>query len=709
MATAECVTRQFNLVCRILVRLICQILAAATLAGISISQAEAAVVTTNADNMAAPPPGSLRAALLAAKPNDTINFACGSPCTITLAGALPPIMGNLTIDGGSFGTVFIDGAKQFPGFFVDFGVVRIANLQIQNTLAQGGAGVDGGGGGLGAGACIFVNQQGAAVTLVNDFFLNCSAKGGSAVSDNNGPGGGGGGLFFPGGSGGYIIDCPACRPLGGGGGGGVLGAGAPGALTQGGNGGNGGGAGGGAPDNEVGGFASNSYALDVGGQDGGGGGSLSYGGVGGFGGGGGGGAARLDGNGGAGGAGGFGGGGGGGGASFNIGGDGGAGGPGGGGGAGAPGKLDPPVPAGVGGAGGPLCSISGGKGSSGGGGADGGGGAAAGPVIFVNLGSLTTVNIGASGQSAEGGASNNGGANGGADATPIFNFQGTIDGEPCKCTHIALPVTPPPAPPTIKTTFGSTVAMPVGSQIVKVFFPAKELALGGSTGLRFELTNPNAGSSVTGVEFIDILPAGLAVASPNGLVSNCVDGTVAAGGHAVFLVGAILAANTSCIIDVKVTGKAMGVQSNLVTVTSNQGGGEEDGADASLTVVAPPTIAEGFGAATVALGGSTPLYFVLSNPNAGSSVTGVGFTDTLPGGLAIASLNGLIGGCGGGTIKAVAGSGSVSLSGATLAANTSCTFSVNVTGTTMGTQSNNVTVTSKDGAGNTANASLTVQ
>ena len=119
-----------------LYRLICRTLTVVTLAWLSIAQASAITVTTNADNVATPPAGSLRAAILAANltSGDTINFACGSPCTITLAGALPPISGNITgnmtIDGGSFGMVFIDGDNKFPGFFVDWGTVRIANLQI---------------------------------------------------------------------------------------------------------------------------------------------------------------------------------------------------------------------------------------------------------------------------------------------------------------------------------------------------------------------------------------------------------------------------------------------------------------------------------------------------------------------------------------------------------------------------------------------------
>ncbi len=114
--------------------------------------------------------------------------------------------------------------------------------------------------------------------------------------------------------------------------------------------------------------------------------------------------------------------------------------------------------------------------------------------------------------------------------------------------------------------------------------------------------------------------------------------------------------------------------------------------------------------ASVALNGSTSLTFNLSNPNTASSLSGIGFTDTLPSGQVVSTPNGLTGNCGGGTITASAGSNSVSLSGATLAASASCTFAVNVTGTASGTQKNTTSaVTSTEaGSGATASASLIV-
>lgn len=130
--------------------------------------------------------------------------------------------------------------------------------------------------------------------------------------------------------------------------------------------------------------------------------------------------------------------------------------------------------------------------------------------------------------------------------------------------------------------------------------------------------------------------------------------------------------------------------------------------EVSLLVSVAPTISQSFGAATVALNGSTSLTYTITNPlAAGVTATSVAFTNTLPAGLTVATPNGLSGNCGG-TVTATAGSGSVSLSGGSLAAGASCNITVNVTGTSVGTKNNSVTVTASTGTSAAANASLQV-
>ena len=127
-------------------------------------------------------------------------------------------------------------------------------------------------------------------------------------------------------------------------------------------------------------------------------------------------------------------------------------------------------------------------------------------------------------------------------------------------------------------------------------------------------------------------------------------------------------------------------------------------------MVAPPVIIKAFGAASIPLNGSTSLTFTIQNNNTTVALTGVGFSDTLPAGLVVSTPNGLTGSCGGGTITATQATNVISLTGASLAQSTSCTFAVNVTGIAAGTQNNttgNVTST-EGGTGGTASASINV-
>jgi fimbrial isopeptide formation D2 family protein len=243
--------------------------------------------------------------------------------------------------------------------------------------------------------------------------------------------------------------------------------------------------------------------------------------------------------------------------------------------------------------------------------------------------------------------------------------------------------------------------------IAKVFNPSS-IALNATTSLTFTITNPAANTvALTGVAFTDTLPTGLTVANATSTVCGGTLTTTAPTGIA--LTGATIAANSQCQFSVTVTGAAAGNYTNTTGNVTSTNGGTGNTASANLNVATPPTITKSFGAASIPLNGSTSLSFTIDNPNTTISLTGIAFTDNLPAGLVVSTPNGLTGSCGGGTITAVAGSGSVSLSGATLAATTSCTFSVNVTGTTGGIKNNSVQVTATEsGPGNTSNASITV-
>ena len=389
-----------------------------------------------------------------------------APCTIVLNGPLPPIGNDLIVHGGAYGSVIINGQNLYRAFWAEIGTIVLANLEIEDAAAIGGAGAvtnggGGSGGGAGLGAGLFVDSASADVSLINDYFSADSATGGAGGNAASGGGGnfggsGGGGLA---GAGGY-------GSTGGGGGGGLLGAGAN-TVSAGGNGGVGfdscsaGGTGGSSASGQAGGDGQSGAASGCGGGGGGSGGTGTAisangfaGGDGGnaaFGAGGGGGGAggassgSIPGNGadaGNGGLGGFGGGGGGGGeggsgdacacgvgngGNGGPGASGGAGGGGGGGGEGGGTANGSIGTSGAGASGGSLSvALSAGNGGSPGG---GGGGAAAGPAIFVNAGTLLTFNSGAGGCTAAGGAGgSHGGGGGGSDATPVFNYGGTVNG-----------------------------------------------------------------------------------------------------------------------------------------------------------------------------------------------------------------------------------------------------------------------------------------
>ena len=136
-----------------------------------------------------------------------------------------------------------------------------------------------------------------------------------------------------------------------------------------------------------------------------------------------------------------------------------------------------------------------------------------------------------------------------------------------------------------------------------------------------------------------------------------------------------------------------------------------DSETVTLTVVGPPSISKAFSPSAISVGGTSTLTFTVTNANAGTALTGVGFSDSLPTGVEVASTpNASTSGCGTPTFSPGAGDLTLTFSGGTIAGSGTCTASVDVTGTTAGTKNNttgNVTSTN-GGTGNTASETLTV-
>ncbi|MGE0886656.1 MAG: beta strand repeat-containing protein [Blastocatellales bacterium] len=246
-------------------------------------------------------------------------------------------------------------------------------------------------------------------------------------------------------------------------------------------------------------------------------------------------------------------------------------------------------------------------------------------------------------------------------------------------------------------------------------FGAPSIPLGTTTSLTFTINNPNTAgttnTALSGISFTDTLPAGLSVAS-TGPTATCGGTLTTTSPNSISFSGGSLAAGASCNFSVTVTGAQAGAWTNAVnSISSTEGGTNSTPATAGIIVVAPPAIAKSFSPTTVQINGISTLTISITNPAANTvALTGVAVTDNFPAGLQVDTTPMATNSCGTGTFAPAANATSVTISGATIPVNTTCTFTVKVKGTTSGPKVNTTgAVTSANGGtGNTATATLTV-
>ena len=136
-------------------------------------------------------------------------------------------------------------------------------------------------------------------------------------------------------------------------------------------------------------------------------------------------------------------------------------------------------------------------------------------------------------------------------------------------------------------------------------------------------------------------------------------------------------------------------------------------AGARIANIIDPTtanISKAFTPNPININGVAALTFTLTNPN-GGALSGYNFVDNLPANLTVATPpNATTSGCGTPTLTANAGSSTISFSNGTLAANSNCVVSVNVTPSATGVlnnTTNNLFIDAID-TGHNASANLTV-
>ena len=162
------------------------------------------------------------------------------------------------------------------------------------------------------------------------------------------------------------------------------------------------------------------------------------------------------------------------------------------------------------------------------------------------------------------------------------NLTGTTSGTKVNLTN---PVTSNESGSGSPASASITVTAAAAPTISKAF-GATTIPLNGTTSLSFALANPNPSTSLTGVSFVDNLPAGLVVATPNAAHSNCASGTVIArsGSSTISLFGVTLLAGRSCTVSVNVTGTTTGTKVNTSLPVTSVESGPGPTASATITV-----------------------------------------------------------------------------------------------------------------------------
>jgi uncharacterized repeat protein (TIGR01451 family) len=245
------------------------------------------------------------------------------------------------------------------------------------------------------------------------------------------------------------------------------------------------------------------------------------------------------------------------------------------------------------------------------------------------------------------------------------------------------------------------------AEMNKSFSPIS-IPAGGTASLHVSIFNPNA-FPLTNAAWTDNLigvQPGLVIANPVGLINTCGGSvTAVAGSTTLSLSGGTVPPQTgptpgSCTVTINVTSLAVGNLINTIPtgeLSASGGGGtitNSSPASATLHVggVQPPTVRKSFSSSTIWAGEISRLSLVISNNDPNTTLTQASLTDNLPANVFLANpVSPTLSGCGASaSLTAVSGGTSVTLNNGTVAPNSTCTITVNVTSNVQGAYTNSI-------------------
>ena len=242
-------------------------------------------------------------------------------------------------------------------------------------------------------------------------------------------------------------------------------------------------------------------------------------------------------------------------------------------------------------------------------------------------------------------------------------------------------------------------------------FAPNPTSVGVPSTLTFTIDNSANAAAAPALDFNDDLPAGLEVASPANTANTCTGGTLTAtsGTAVISYTGGSAAAASTCTISVDVVANLPGDYANTTDDLTSSFGNSSTASDTLTVTAVAPTFTKTFVPDITGLDLPSALTFTIDNSANAAAAPAIDFTDNLPNGLVISTPANTTNTCTGGTLTATDGTSSINYTGGSVAANGTCTITVDVQSDTSGIYSNTTgDLTSSFGNSGTASDDLNV-